>query len=240
MEVVHPGQSWKVVAARHATPTRSRRMDVHQNAKNTPHGRRLMVQRLAEGWTYARPWRRRSASIPRPCANGAIGSSPRGQPAWPTARPGRIVARPGWARPRRARSWRCAASACPAPPSPAGSAARSRPWAWSCAAAASAGSAPSTPARSSIRYQRERPGELIHVDIKKLGRIDGIGHRITGDRTQSRRAASAGTSSTSASTMPPALPTPRSCPTSGRRAPSPSSSAPSPGSPAWASPSSGS
>jgi transposase InsO family protein len=32
------------------------------------------------------------------------------------------------------------------------------------------------------RYERERPGEMIHLDIKKLGRIDGIGHRITGDR----------------------------------------------------------
>ena len=29
-------------------------MDVHQNAKNTPHGRRLMVERLAEGWSVAR------------------------------------------------------------------------------------------------------------------------------------------------------------------------------------------
>lgn len=27
------------------------------------------------------------------------------------------------------------------------------------------------------RYQRERPGELIHYDTKKLGRINGIGHR---------------------------------------------------------------
>jgi len=34
-----------------------------------------------------------------------------------------------------------------------------------------------------VRYQRDKPGELIHLDIKKLGRIDGIGHRITGDRT---------------------------------------------------------
>ncbi len=32
------------------------------------------------------------------------------------------------------------------------------------------------------RYEREHPGEIIHIDIKKLGRIDGIGHRITGDR----------------------------------------------------------
>ena len=36
--------------------------------------------------------------------------------------------------------------------------------------------------------ERQRPGELIHVDTKKLGRIDGIGHRIIGDRTgQSRK-----------------------------------------------------
>ena len=33
-----------------------------------------------------------------------------------------------------------------------------------------------------VRYERAAPGELIHVDTKKLGRIDGIGHRITGDR----------------------------------------------------------
>ena len=31
------------------------------------------------------------------------------------------------------------------------------------------------------RYQRDRPGELIHIDTKKLGRIGVIGHRITGD-----------------------------------------------------------
>jgi transposase InsO family protein len=30
------------------------------------------------------------------------------------------------------------------------------------------------------RYERSRPGELIHIDSKKLGRINGIGHRITG------------------------------------------------------------
>ena len=33
------------------------------------------------------------------------------------------------------------------------------------------------------RYERENPGELIHIDIKKLGRIGGVGHRITGRRT---------------------------------------------------------
>jgi len=32
------------------------------------------------------------------------------------------------------------------------------------------------------RYERETPGEIIHLDIKKLGRFNRIGHRITGDR----------------------------------------------------------
>ena len=39
------------------------------------------------------------------------------------------------------------------------------------------------PAEPVRRYEREHPGELIHIDIKKLGRFDRIGHRITGDRT---------------------------------------------------------
>ena len=34
-----------------------------------------------------------------------------------------------------------------------------------------------------VRYQRDRPGELIHIDTKKLGKIAGIGHRITGRRS---------------------------------------------------------
>jgi transposase InsO family protein len=33
------------------------------------------------------------------------------------------------------------------------------------------------------RYERDKPGEIIHIDIKKLGRFNRIGHRITGDRT---------------------------------------------------------
>ena len=40
-----------------------------------------------------------------------------------------------------------------------------------------------------VRYQRERPGELIHIDTKKLGRIAAVGHRITGDRRDSTRGA---------------------------------------------------
>lgn len=39
------------------------------------------------------------------------------------------------------------------------------------------------PAEPVRRYEREKPGELIHIDIKKLGRFEQVGHRITGDRT---------------------------------------------------------
>jgi transposase InsO family protein len=39
------------------------------------------------------------------------------------------------------------------------------------------------PAQPVLRYERERAGELIHIDIKKLGKFDRVGHRITGDRT---------------------------------------------------------
>jgi len=39
------------------------------------------------------------------------------------------------------------------------------------------------PAEPVRRYEREHPGELIHIDIKKLGKFDRIGHRITGKQT---------------------------------------------------------
>ncbi len=39
------------------------------------------------------------------------------------------------------------------------------------------------PAEPVRRYEREKPGELIHLDIKKLGKIGSVGHRITGRRT---------------------------------------------------------
>jgi len=37
------------------------------------------------------------------------------------------------------------------------------------------------------RYEHERPGEMLHIDAKKLGRIQGVGHAIHGDRTRRSR-----------------------------------------------------
>ncbi len=39
------------------------------------------------------------------------------------------------------------------------------------------------PAEPRPRYERKTPGEIIHIDIKKLGRFNAIGHRITGNRS---------------------------------------------------------
>jgi transposase InsO family protein len=43
-----------------------------------------------------------------------------------------------------------------------------------------------------VRYERSRPGELVHIDIKKLGRVRGVGHRITGSRASQTKTRIAG------------------------------------------------
>ena len=43
------------------------------------------------------------------------------------------------------------------------------------------------PKVAAVRYERRHPGELLHVDVKKLGRFRRVGHRITGDRTRQSR-----------------------------------------------------
>ena len=46
---------------------------------------------------------------------------------------------------------------------------------------------PAVPAVPVQRYEWPTPGDLLHLDIKTLGRIDGVGHRIHGDRQRRRR-----------------------------------------------------
>jgi transposase InsO family protein len=46
------------------------------------------------------------------------------------------------------------------------------------------------PVEPVVRYEHARPGELIHIDIKKLARIQRPGHRIHGDRSTRVRGAS--------------------------------------------------
>ena len=53
---------------------------------------------------------------------------------------------------------------------------------------AGAGVCVTAPPEPANRYELPEPGDLLHIDIKKLGRIvGGPGHRIHGDRTSEKR-----------------------------------------------------
>jgi hypothetical protein len=43
-----------------------------------------------------------------------------------------------------------------------------------------------------VRYERAAPGQLIHIDRKSLGKIDGVGHRISGQHAGHHRARGVG------------------------------------------------
>ena len=80
-----------------------------------------------------------------------------------------------------------------------------------------------------VRYEKKRPGELVHLDTKKLGRIHGIGHRIHGNR-RNELEGSVGRSCICAWMTPHGWPTPRFFQTNGRQRPQASWSDPWPGS----------
>lgn len=46
---------------------------------------------------------------------------------------------------------------------------------------------PVNPPPPVVRYEWKRPGDLLHLDVKKLGRICGVGHRITGVRQHTNK-----------------------------------------------------
>lgn len=162
-------------------------MDSHENARTTPWGRMLMVERLAAGWTVAgvaaalgtsprtvRKWRERFAAEGEPGLRDRS-SRPHLSPArLPAAAEAEIEALR-----RQRRSGPAIAHQLGRPVSTVGVALR-RLGLGRLAAL--------DPPRQVIRYERERPGELIHLDTKKLGRIERLGHRITGDRAGQSRA----------------------------------------------------
>jgi transposase InsO family protein len=157
-------------------------MDIHDNARTTRHSRMLMVQRLAGGWSVVavaaaqgvsaktvRKWRDRYH------AEGETGLLDR------SSRPHHSPRRLSRATELEIEALRRQRMTGPAigrrlgrPLSTVGVVLRRQGLGRLSAL---------VPRPPVIRYQRDAPGELIHIDIKKLGRIDGIGHRITGDRT---------------------------------------------------------
>lgn len=48
---------------------------------------------------------------------------------------------------------------------------------------------PAQPPPPRVRAERQQPGEMLHLDTKKLGRIERLGHRVTGNRRDHTRGA---------------------------------------------------
>jgi len=156
-------------------------MNVHKNARLTPAGRALMAERMEQGWTRkaaaeaagvstvtAHKWRRRHrlggerrhhdrSSAPRRC--------PRKTPQPRVAEIERLR-RQRMSGPKIAQALGMACSTVGAILRRLG-------------LGKLANLDPKPPV---VRYERAAPGEMIHLDIKKLGRFDVEGHRITGDR----------------------------------------------------------
>ena len=156
-------------------------MNVHKNARLTPHGRERLVRQVVSGQTPEAAGEPQASARER-CANGLRDSlrgsgritrsllaaaSAASADAAGGGRRGRVSAPP--ALHRQADRRRAGHLAGDRQPHPAG--------AWG-SIASQRSSLPSRSAATSVRH----PGELIHIDIKKLGRFERVGHRITGDR----------------------------------------------------------
>jgi len=160
-------------------------MNIHKNARLTPLGRERLVSLIASGTSYA-------------LAARACGCSPKTAAKW--WRRYRSEGRDGLvdrsSRPRSLRN-----------PTPAAVCERiielRRQRLTGVHIAARTGVSPATvsrvlrraglsrmrdlePADPVRRYERDHPGDLIHLDIKRLGRFDRVGHRITGDPQQGK------------------------------------------------------
>ena len=153
-------------------------MKIHRNAKTNVYQRRLLITRVRRrGWTQRRAAEAAGVSVrtvakwlARPRRELADRSSrPRRQPRrTPAAREAAVLA----LRQTRATAWQI-------------SKALKMPRSTVTRVLARAGlnrvanlDTP-PPVR---RYERANAGDLIHVDLKRLGRIAGVGHRIHGDR----------------------------------------------------------
>ena len=152
-------------------------MNVHRNARLTPAGRALLARRVSNGWTAKAA--AEAAGVSLRTARKWIGRHRRGgerrhhdRSSAPRRCPRRIAQR------RVAEIERLRRQRMTGP-----------------AIAKALGMARSTvgailrrlglgklghlePKPAVIRYERDRPGEMIHLDIKKLGKIRGVGHRF--------------------------------------------------------------
>jgi transposase InsO family protein len=157
-------------------------MNIHQNARLTPRGREILIFRLARGerpedvatamgvsTSTVYKWRRRHR------AEGLAGLRDRSSRpnASPDKTPDDVEARVVALRKERRIYHRIAAEAGVSKATVGRILTRHGLNRWR-------DLQPAEPVR---RYERATPGEMIHIDIKKLGRFNRVGHRITKDRT---------------------------------------------------------
>jgi transposase InsO family protein len=161
-------------------------MNVHKNARLTPHGRALMASRvLDEGWTVAAA--AEAAGVSERTCHKWLGRRRRGLSEDFTDRSSAPRRCPRKVSPQRTaeieqlrrqrRSGPAIARELGLPRSTVGAVLRRL------GLGKLKALEPRLPAN---RYERAAPGELIHLDIKKLGRFDVAGHRATGDRQAGR------------------------------------------------------
>jgi transposase InsO family protein len=161
-------------------------MRLHGNARTCPHSRGLAIRRLEQGWTLTRvaeaagvsvrtisKWRRRYRK------EGEQGLLDRSSaPAWiPHRTTEERVQTIALLRRERLTAWQIAERL-------------GMPLSTVSTILARIGLGRLSqlePPEPPNRYQRERPGELLHIDVKKLGRIGRPGHRVHGDRSTRSR-----------------------------------------------------
>ena len=160
----------------------------HAHARLTEFGRLLLVQRITElGWPPVQAAESLGCRGPRP-PSGWLATASRATPAWPTDPRGRTAAPTPSRPPRSVGCWPPADGA--ARPLPARLPARHGPLSGLGGLRRHGRNRLAHTDRASGVvgcYQRQRPGELVHLDVKKLGRIpDGGGHRAHGRATAKR------------------------------------------------------
>jgi transposase-like protein len=157
-------------------------MSVHKNARTTPLGRAVMVRRIeVEGWTaravagaFAVSERTVRKWLARYRAEGVAGLEDRSSRAAVVANK---LAAPWVAMILRLREYRLTGAEIAARLNLARATVAGH-----LLAAGLGRLAALDPKPAIVRYQRERPGELVHLDVKKLARFDRVGHRMTGSR----------------------------------------------------------
>lgn len=160
-------------------------MNVHKNARCTPRGRSLAVQRVAAG-------------EPRAAVARGCGITPRTLKKWEARAQAAGSAAPEELQDRSSRPRRLARQL---PRHQRRQILRSRHKRWSSLRIAQHYTLKVStvvsflrrhglnrlgrlePVRPIQRYERRRPGTLVHLDVKKLGKIGRVGHRMHGDRT---------------------------------------------------------